>query len=139
LITFRSKRNWLIKASFEKEKRNDWVWDHDVDPHPVYEKDTFTISENSSDCSIPEINAAFEITYKRNLFCIPFIRKIKRGYYLYAQQYDGELKVVVNNKIISLNEHTTWIGGCGKAFKSCVLVITSTSLVDKKRKTITLQ
>ncbi len=139
LITFRSKRNWYIKASFENEKRNDWVWDHDFEPDPVYEKDTFTISENSSDCSIPEINAAFEITYKRNFFCIPFIRKIKRGYYLHAQQYDGELKVVVNNKSMDINGHTTWIGACGKAFKSCVLVLTSTSSIDKKKKTITLQ
>ena len=139
LITFRSKRNWYIKASFEKEKRNDWVWDHDEEPPTIYEKDTFTISEDSSDCSIPEINASLEITYKRNIFCIPFVRSMKRGYYLHARQYDGELKVIVNNKFIEFNGHTTWIGACGNSFKICVLVITSTSLVDKKRKTITLQ
>jgi hypothetical protein len=139
LITFRSKRNWYIKAIFEKEKRNDWAWEHEVEADPVYEKDTFTISENSSDCPIPGINSTFEISYKRNVFCIPFLRNMKRGYYLYAQQYDGELKVVVNNKGIDLNGHTTWIGACGNSFKNCVLVITSTSAIDKKKKTITLQ
>ena len=136
LITFRSKRNWRISASFYKYIRDEWDWNKDVDSIRIDEKDTFIISENSSDCSIQDLNATFEITYKRNLLCIPFINKLKRGYHLNTQRYSGDLEVYVNSVKKDSSKDTIWIGSCGNSYKGCELILISSDIVDKTKKKI---
>ena len=136
LITFRSKRNWRISASFYKFIRDEWDWGKDIDTIRIDEKDTFTISENSSDCSIQDINATFEVTYKRNLLCIPFINKLKRGYHLNPQRFSGKLEVYVNSVKKDSSKDTIWIGSSGNSFKGCELVLTSSDIVDQTKKKI---
>jgi hypothetical protein len=136
LITFRSKRNWRISASFYKFIRDEWDWSKDIDTTRMDEKDTFTISENSSDCSIQDINATFEVTCKRNLLCIPFINKLKRGYHLNPQRFSGELEVYVNSVKKDSSKDTIWIGSSGNSFKGCELVLTSSDIVDQTKKKI---
>lgn len=136
LITFRSKRNWRISASFYKFIRDEWDWNKDLDTIRIDEKDTFTISENSANCSIQDINATFEVTYKRNLLCIPFINKLKRGYHLNPQRFSGKLEVYVNSVKKDSSKDTIWIGSSGNSFKGCELVLTSSDIVDQTKKKI---